>query len=158
MKSKKNLKRNEPRDRKYGERCWYFMNGICRYGKSCWDVHERGVDKKNEEKEKMIENQHNNRRHNDRELKNQEETYKPKPCHYFMRGNCQFGENCWNHHPEKNDVQHETNHQRQTRKANGERTSKQDNQKKTEVDDNELRDKVAFLEESLKKISRQMRK
>ena len=159
MKSKKNLTRNEPRDRKYGERCWYFMNGFCRYGKSCWDVHERGVDKKNEEKEKMIENRHtNNRRLKDRELKNQEETFKPKPCHYFIRGNCQFGDNCWNHHPEKNGVLHETNHQHQTRKADGKRYSKQDYQKKTEVGDNELRDKVAFLEESLKKISRQMRK
>ena len=84
--------------------CQYFIDGYCKYGDRCHDIHEKGCDEKEYNgKTQAKEGNNSNRKDGEGGGKDcgQKYEYKPVLCQFYLDGYCRFGNACWNVHKKK---------------------------------------------------------
>ena len=97
-----------------GKICQFFLDGYCKYGDECFDIHERG-DEKAESKVKLTkENGKFNKNKIEEQKRNYEQSkdeWEPVICSYYLNGYCMHGKACWNSH----DVEQKSKEKRRKR-------------------------------------------
>ena len=86
-----------------GKLCQFYIDGYCRFGKQCHDIHDNGEE----------ESEQKGRRRNEggKERKPDGKSYnKPvkRVCRYFLNNNCRYGKHCWDEHPTSKEREEES--------------------------------------------------
>ena len=86
-----------------GKMCQYFIDGYCKYGDRCHDIHEKGCDEKEYNAKTPAKGGNNSNRKDRGGGKDcgQKYEYKPVLCQFYLDGYCRFGSVCWNIHKKK---------------------------------------------------------
>src|SRR5437588_154768 len=121
--------------------CPYFLQGTCRFGNKCKDLHVLPTNNNNNQRQGQFQHQQQQHHQHQQHQQHQHQQHQQHPadrkvCKYYLQGTCKFGDRCKDYHPSAvNSNNNNNNFQSNKYQSSWNSTSNNNNNKGSKIRD-----------------------